>query len=127
MITLGCVNCADTGSTDRRPEEGRVRQCPLGLLGQQPPEAPIGDLPVVVDVRRQHRVVTLGEQLGETGSECGVICGRRGEAGVAGPEIVRRAHRDNGRRKPLRHRVHDAPVARSGAVDLVDEDKGWHA
>ena len=63
---------------DRRPAEDGVHEAPPGLLGERVAQPPPGQR--VVDVRGQHRVIPLGEHLGQrcakTGSSDGYPCQR---------------------------------------------------
>ena len=100
---------------------------PPGLRGEFGAQPPVRDPPLGVDVRGQDRVAALGEHFGQPRREgrVGAAVGR--EAGGVRSEPVRRAHRDDRWRQPLRDGPERALVARAATVDLVHEHQGGDA
>ena len=56
------------GAGDRRAEEHRMHQRLPGLVGELGAEVAVGNRRRLVDVRRQKRVIVVGQQLGQPGS-----------------------------------------------------------
>ena len=111
----------------RRPEEHRVHPAPPGLRGQFLAQPPVRDLGLAPDVRGHDRLVVLGEHLGQPGREGRVGAVPAGEASRARAQLMRRAHRDDGRRQPLGDIPQQALVTRAAPVDLVHEQHGRDA
>jgi hypothetical protein len=100
-----------------------VDQGPAGLGGQLPPEPPVGEGRLVVDVGGQQGLVVVGEQVGQPGPE-GVVGGAVGEeAGVAGGEPAHRPHGHDRRGQPVGDGPQHPLVGGAGTVDLVHEQQ----
>ena len=93
--------------------------CQHRLRCQLRAKAVVGNADVVLDVRREDPVVTLGEHLGEAGHELGVAGTVRGERGRARAQLIGRSHGKHRRRQTLGDHVQHAVVTRSGTVDLA--------
>jgi hypothetical protein len=128
-ITLGCrQQLADgqhqwlqAGTRDRGAKEDGVYQRPPRLSRKSLAKSVVRDTRLVLDVGRQDPSVPLGQHLGQRSPELGIVRARGREVSAACAERAQGSHRDDRRRQPLGDRAHNALIARSGTVDLVDE------
>ncbi len=111
-----------SGAGDRRSEVDRVDPPLCGLGGELVQEPAVGDRRLVLDVRREKRVVALGEQVDQPRREVGVVRAVRREGRAARPEPADSAHGDDRRSQPFSDAPEHVVVLCTAAVDLVDED-----
>ncbi len=116
----------DAGTGGGRPGEDRVQVARPGLLGDQRHQL-VRRTVLAVDVRREQRVVVLGQRDRLPFAEGAVVVGVRREGGGPRPEPGRDAHRQDRRREPGPDGVEHRVDVGADPVDLVDEQQRRHA
>ena len=111
----------------RRTEEDGMHERPAALRRELAAQPAVRDRPLVVDVRGEQRVVAFGEHVDKPGGEAPVGGAVGPEAGAASPQLLDRAHRDDGWGQPRGDAAQHAVVPGAFAVDLVHEDQGGDA
>lgn len=115
--------CVQTCTGHRRAEEHGKHVGSLRLRGELPAKVGVRDRCHAIDVRRQKRVVVLGEHLSESLDERRIRSAERPHSRGAGAEAVHRAHRDGVGRQLLRDALDRPYVLRADAIDLVQEEQ----